>query len=346
MHIAFIIASWETLEPQLSSTLPIIHECLLRKHRVSILYTQNLTVRNNVVHGFAKTILPLDKLPDKVSLLYKKIQFEEKMLPLHAFDCIMIRKDPPINSIVWNFLDSIKGETVVINDVDGVRKANNKLYTTTFHDPHNTFLPVTHVSKNKNYLKKVIEESTNDKMILKPLDGSGGSGVIVLERGAKSNINSLLDFYIDRGEQNYVILQEYIEGAEQGDIRVLMLNGKAIGAYRRQPAEGDIRANIQAGGSAHRYTLTESQKHICRKIGPKLVADGLYFVGIDMIGEKILEINVLNPGGIANINRLNKVRLQKQVVDFFEEKVHEREERRAELEFLLKRFSELRSGEF
>jgi len=342
MHIGFIIANWDMIEPVDSSTLTVIRECMLRGHKVSILYTDNLTVRNNVVHGFIETIDPMDKIADNITTFYKKVTFQKKITALHAFDCMMIRKDPPINPLVLNFLDAIKDEVVMINDVDGIRKANNKLYTTTFHDPHNTYLPVTHVSGSKKFINKIIDESEQEKMILKPLDGSGGRGVIVLEKNARSNINSLLDFYIDDTGDNYVILQEYIEGAEEGDVRVLMLNGKFIGAYNRKPATGEIRANIQAGGTAHKYTMTESQKRVCKKVGAKLVADGLFFVGLDMIGDKILEVNVLNPGGITNINRLEKVKLQKQVVDFLEEKVDAKAEKRIELEYLLKRFSELR----
>lgn len=344
MHVGFLIGSWIDIDPERSSTLRIIRECCARKHDVSILFPQNLTVRNNIVHGFVKRVKSNLKVPDNSITFYRKVEFEEKLLPLHAFDCIMIRKDPPIDPIILNFLDSVKNETVVINDIDGVRKANNKLYTTTFHDPNNDFLPVTHVSKNKEYLKRIIKESPNDKMILKPLDGSGGRGVIVLEKSAQSNINSLLDFYIGGDQRNYVIVQEYIESEDRGDIRVLMLNGKFLGAYKRVPADDDIRANIHAGGRPVKYTLTESQKHICKKVGPKLAADGLYFVGLDLIGDKILEVNVLNPGGITNINKLNKIRLQKNVVDFLEEKVNEKKEQRAELEYLIKRLNDLRSS--
>lgn len=342
MRVAFIIEDWANIEPLKSTTLAIIKECMIRGHKVYILYTHDLTVRNNIVHGFAKLLKYEGKIPDSVNSFYKKITFDIKLTALHAFDCIMIRKDPPISPLVFNFLDSVKNETVIINDVDGIRKANNKLYTTTFHDPGNTFLPMTHVSGSKKYIKKIIEESEEEKLILKPLDGSGGRGVIVLEKNAMSNINSLLDFYIDESGENYVILQEYIEGAENGDVRVIMLNGKAIGAYHRKPAEGDHRANIQTGGSAHKYTLTDSQKKICSKIGKKLISDGIYFAGLDMIGDKILEVNVLNPGGITNINRLSKLKLHQNVVDFLEEKVHEKVEKRAELEYLLKRLNELR----
>ena len=204
MHIGFIIASWNNIDPANSSTLSVIKECLVRGHKVSILYTDNLTVRNNVVHGFIETINEMDKIPENITSFYKKVTFDKKLRALHVFDCMMIRKDPPINPLVLNFLDAIKDEVVMVNDVDGIRKANNKLYTTTFHDPHNTYLPITHVSGSKKFINRVIDESDGEKMILKPLDGSGGRGVIVLEKNARSNINSLLDFYIDDSGDNYV----------------------------------------------------------------------------------------------------------------------------------------------
>lgn len=347
MHIGFMIADWETITPTKNSTILVIRECLKRGHKVSILYPENLTVRNNVAHGLMKVIEPMEKIPDNISQFHKKVSFTKKLMPLHALDSFMIRKDPPIDPIIYNFLDSIKNECIIVNDIDGIRKANNKLYTTTFNDPNNTFLPITYVSKNKEFIRQMIDDMPGDKVILKPLVGSGGHGVIVLEKNAQSNINSILDFYIHgSGDSNYIIIQEYIEGAEEGDIRVLMLNGKFIGAYNRKPPEGDIRANIQIGGTAHKYSMTDSQMAVCRKIGPRLAADGLFFVGVDMIGDKILEVNVLNPGGISNINRLNKVKLHQNVVDFIEEKVHEKHEKRAELEYLLKRISDLKDSDF
>ena len=345
MNIGFILEDWEDITPTKNSTLRIIKECLQRGHKIAILTPSNLTVRNNVTHGYVRRIEPMDKIPDNMTQFYKKVKFQLQMMPLHGLDCIMIRRDPPIDPMVFNFLDSVKNQAVIVNDVDGIRKANNKLYTTTFNDPHNSYLPITHVSKNKEYIRQMIDEMPGDKVILKPLNASGGHGVIVLEKNAQTSINSILDFYIHSTDKSYVIVQEYIEGAEQGDVRVLMLNGKFIGAYNRKPPEGDVRANIQIGGTAHKYKMTDSQMAICRKIGPKLAADGLYFVGVDMIGDKILEVNVLNPGGITNINALNKVKLHKQVVDFLEEKVHEKEEKHAELEFLLHRLNEFRQND-
>src|SRR5690606_9109322 len=104
----------------------------------------------------------------------------------------------------------------------------------------------------------------------------------------------------------------------EGDVRILMLNGEPIGAMRRVPASGDIRSNVHAGGTVLKHVLTPQQKELCKYVGPKLAKDGLYFAGIDVVGSKLLEVNVLSPGGITRINKLNRCKLQKQVIDFIE----------------------------
>ena len=158
---------------------------------------------------------------------------------------------------------------------------------------------------------------------MKPLDGYGGSGVIVIEKSAMHNIKSLLDFYINgnKGKSNYVILQEYVEGAEDGDVRVLMLHGEPIGALRRRPLKGDVRSNISVGGSVEKYTLTKQDKLLCKKVGEKLVRDGLFYAGLDIINGKLIEVNVLSPGTIKDINKLNNVKLQRKIADYLEKVV-------------------------
>lgn len=169
-------------------------------------------------------------------------------------------------------------------------------------------------------LNGTLRNSPTEKMILKPLNGYGGSGVIVLEKQAIKSFRSLVDYYISGGDnENYVILQEYVEGAEAGDVRILLLNGRPIGAMKRIPASGDIRSNVHAGGRVEKHALTEKERALCRLIGPKLVNDGLYFVGIDTINGRRIEVNILAPGGISRINRLNGVKLQSKVIDFIEQ---------------------------
>ncbi|MBI9058265.1 MAG: glutathione synthase [Labilibaculum sp.] len=320
MKICFIMYPWESLNPKQDSTIRLVHECVKREFDVAITSPQSLTIRDSVTLGYCSTFEKMDTVSASMTNFHHNSKFTKGMRPLKDFDVIFMRDNPPIDPLVLNFLDSIKDETFIMNAIDGLREANNKIYTAAYYDPRKELIPATHVSKNIDYLMKTIEESEDDKMILKPLDGYGGRGVIVIEKSAMHNIKSLLDFYINKSkdESNYVILQEYIEGAELGDVRVLMLNGKPIGAIRRVPAKGDARSNISAGGTVERYKLTKGDKRLCDEIGQKLVQDGIYFAGLDIIGSKLVEINVVSPGTITDINRLNNVKIQTKIIDYLE----------------------------
>lgn len=336
MNYLFIMYPWEEINPEKDSSLQLIHEVAIRGYKLALTTAANLTIRDSTAMCFAKVLKSGPTISKTVPTFYKNAQFKEEMLPLAGFDVIFMRANPPLDNIVLNFLDSVKNDAFILNDIEGLREANNKLYTAALYDPNNEIIPVTHVSKNKEYLKRVIKESTKEKMIMKPLNGFGGSGVIVIETGATSNINSLLDFYISgKGEEsNYVILQDYVEGAEKGDIRVLMLHGEPIGAMRRVPAPDEARSNVAAGGHVEKHTLTKEEKKLCKIVGPKLVKDGLYFVGLDLIGGKLIEVNVLSPGGINYINKLQKIKLQKKIIDYCDSVVQSREtarSRRSEL---------------
>ncbi len=337
MNICFIVDPWESIDPAVDSSIRIIHEAVQRGHRVAIFEPKNLTIRENETYAFVSFFVKAEKkVSDSITSFYKKAKFRKSMVPLKGFDCMFLRKDPPLDSLMLNFLDSVKYDVMIINNVDGLRKANNKIYTTSFDESHD-FIPETYVSKDIDYLESVIRNHHQDKMILKPLDGFGGKGVIVLETQAKMNVRSLLEFYIEGTERkNYVILQEYIEGADKGDVRVLMLDGEPIGAMKRIPKEGDARSNVHAGGKAVKYTLNKDEDKMCRKIGRKLAEDGIYFAGLDIINGKLLEVNVLSPGGITRINKFNKVKLQKQILDFVERN-HSRRERALSRRLLLKK---------
>lgn len=342
MNICFIMYPWQEVEAENDTTLRIIHESIQRGHRVALTSENNLTVRHSKAFSFCKLINPTHKPIKSVESFYKKTTFTEKLLPLSGFDIIFIRQNPPLEYNTLSFLDSVKDHVLIINSLDGLRKASNKIYTASFGEEFPEIIPLTHISKNKEYLKRVIKESKNDKMILKPLIGHGGSGVIILEKNADKNINSLLDFYIDgKQESHYVILQDYVPGAEKGDVRVLMLNGEPIGAMKRVPHPDDARSNIHVGGTVEKHVLTKEEKMICKAIGPRLVADGLYFVGLDIINGKLIEINVCAPGGIARINRLNKVKLQTKVLDFAEKMVIQQEKILAEKDILRKMIEEI-----
>lgn len=329
MKICFIMYPWSRIKPETDSTLRLIHECCSRGHTVALSTVNNLTIRESVASAFCDVFKKNKKTADNIVSFYKKAEFRRSQLPLAGFDAIIMRANPPLDTLALNFLDSVRADTFIMNDIDGLRMANNKLYTASFQDTESEFIPATYVSKNREYLERIFLESDSEKMILKPLDGYGGRGVIVLEKSAQQSFSSLLDFYIGGDETgqggSYVILQDYVPGAEKGDVRILMLNGEPIGAMRRVPAANEVRSNITAGGTVVKHKLTAHEKKLCRYIGPKLVRDGLYFTGIDVIGEKLIEVNVLSPGGIMRINKLNRVKLQQQVIDFVENVVNAKE---------------------
>lgn len=316
MKICFLMYPWESVDPETDSTLRLVHEAATRGLTVAITTPDSLTVRDNVSFAFCNVLKKVKKPSANIPSFYKNAKFRRCKLPLAGFDSIMMRSDPPLNTIALNFFDSVRNDVFIMNDLDGLRIANNKLYPASFRGEARNYIPITHVSKSHEYLETVLHESSTEKMIMKPLDGYGGRGVIVVEKSALQNFRSLLDFYISDG--NYIILQEYVEGAENGDVRILMLNGEPIGAMRRVPAANDIRSNIHAGGKEVKHSLTKEEKALCKALGPQLVRDGLYFVGLDVINGKLIEVNVLSPGGITRINKLNRTKLQKKVLDSVE----------------------------
>ena len=344
MNIGFVMYPWDTIKIAEDSTLRMVHEAVKRGHKVAIIYHDSFTIDEDThVYALCDVVVQQERTPVSMQAFHKNVKFKQEFLPLRGFDVLFLRSNPPIDPIMLNFLDSIKDDVFIMNDVDGLRKASTKIYPATLDDPNHEIIPRTVISKNKKYLKQVINEAKSDKIIMKPLDGYGGSGVIILEKSAKKNINSLLEFYIDREGPNskYVILQEYVEGAEQGDIRVLMLNGKVLGCMRRVPAKDDARSNVHAGGSVVKHTLTKAEKKVCEKIGPQLVKDGLYFVGLDLIGGKLIEVNVVSPGGIPWINKNNRTNIQAKVMDFAESVVLAREAAMKRREQMRKRISDV-----
>ena len=310
------------------STLRLIHESVKRGHFTAMTTPERLGIRDSVTMANCEVFKLDQKVSNSINSFRKNVEKYWNNLPLAGFDVVFMRANPPLDPLILNFLDSIKDDVFVMNAVRGLREANNKIYTAAYYDPDHDIIPTTHVSKDVNYLKQIIDESDQEQMIMKPLDGYGGRGVIIIEKAASKNIKSLLDFYVNQssadGKSKYVILQDYIPDADKGDVRVFMLNGKPVGALRRIPSTGDIRSNITAGGSIAKHKLTRAEITLCKKIGEKLVRDGLYFAGLDLIGGKLVEVNVMSPGAITEYNRLNKTKLQIKIIDFLEATVRER----------------------
>jgi len=237
---------------------------------------------------------------------------------LEDFDSVWMRKDPPFDMkffFATHLLSLIdQSKCFVMNDPKGLREANEKLYALRFAEQ----IPQSLVASDMERLKMFMAE-LGGEMIIKPLDGSGGSGVFYL-RDQDRNTNAILEAATDNGRR-LVMAQRYLPEIRQGDKRIIVLNGEPLGAVLRVPLESETRGNIHVGGRCVKTDVTERDQEICVALAPMLRSDGLYFVGLDVIGNYLTEVNVTSPTGIQEVNALNGVRLESQVVDFVEQEV-------------------------
>ena len=237
---------------------------------------------------------------------------------LEEFDSVWMRKDPPFDLkffFVTHLLSLIdQSKCFVMNSPKGLREANEKLYALRFPEQ----IPQTLVTSDMARLRSFMTE-LGGEMIIKPLDASGGSGVFYLNEQDR-NTNSILEVASDNGRR-LVMAQRYLPEIRQGDKRIIVLNGEPLGAVLRVPLESETRGNIHVGGQCVKTEVTGRDKEICAALAPLLRTDGLYFVGLDVIGSFLTEVNVTSPTGIQEINALNQVRLESNLVDFVEQRV-------------------------
>ncbi len=304
-----------------------MYECNQRGHTVYFLEPHDIYIRGCEVVARMRNItvapdLSMKKYWQSAIRCLKKDEliFET----INELDALFLRKNPPLNYQAMEFLDPVSDQVFIINSTSGQILGNSKLYTLNFPD----IIPVTHVSRDPKRLKKIIDEFGGD-MVIKPLQRYGGEGVIKVSTRDRENLNSLINYYV-KGYESYpsrepIMVQEFLDIVRtKGDIRILLLNGEILGAMRRMPKEGDFRTNIHVGARAFKHEITDEEKEICRVIKDRLVMDGLYFVGIDVIGDKLVEVNCVSPGGIPRINRLDKEALEVKVIDFIERQVIEK----------------------
>ena len=244
--------------------------------------------------------------------------FEERIESLGWFDAIFMRKDPPVDltylfaTHVLSLVDASR--TFVMNDPRGLRDANEKLYA--LHFPN--VIPPSIVSCDIDRLKLFLE-SLGGEMIIKPLDGCGGAGVFHL-RHSDRNLNAILEMSTDNGRRA-IMGQRYLPAIRQGDKRLIVLNGEPLGATLRVPREDEHRGNIHVGGTCVKADITTRDRLIVDTLAPRLRQDGLFFAGLDIIGDYLTEVNVTSPTGIQEINALDNVRLEARVIEFVEAKV-------------------------
>jgi glutathione synthase len=225
-----------------------------------------------------------------------------EILELAEFDVVLMRQDPPFDLAyitATHILEHIHPSTLVVNDPASVRNAPEKLLVTHFPGVQ----PPTLVTRDMDAILDFRERYPD--MILKPLYGGGGSGVARLKPD-DSNLDAMLElhFAISRDP---VICQAFLPAVTKGDKRILIVDGEPVGAINRVPAEGQIRSNLRVGGSAEAVDLTARDRELCGIIGPTLKAQGLMFVGVDVIGDYLTEINVTSPTGAQQLKRFTGI---------------------------------------
>lgn len=247
---------------------------------------------------------------------------------LSEFDVVLLRSDPADDikrpwaqntGVTFGKLLTDSGITV-LNHPGGLARAVNKMY---FQSYPESIRPSTLISRDALEIKAFAKEH-NGKIVLKPLQGSGGQNVFLVHEKEKANLNQMIEAISRDG---YVIAQEYLPKAAESDTRLFMMNGKPLkyknkyAAFRRQRSEEDVRSNVHAGGKIMQAKITDEILELADKVKPKLVRDGMFLVGLDIVDNKLMEINVFSPGGLGSAQKFEGVDFTKIVIKSIEEKV-------------------------
>ena len=312
MRFAFIMDPIQHVLIDKDTTFVFMLEAQSRGHEVWYLEMSNLFIERARAMGRARRIELRRELDNHFTF------GAEHTGPLGEFDAIFMRKDPPFDIAYLHatqLLDLAQNEdAVVLNRPAGLRAANEKLYALNFPN----VIPTTLITHDAKRLKAFLDE-LGGEMIIKPIDGHGGAGIFYVRQDDR-NLNSILETLTQDGHEA-IIAQQYIPEVRQGDKRLIALNGEPIGCTLRVPRADENRGNIHVGGTCVKADITDRDKEICRTVAPFLQRDGLYFVGLDIIGDYLTEVNVTSPTGVQEIDRLNQTCLEAQVIDFAEQQV-------------------------
>jgi glutathione synthase len=315
VKFAFIIDPISKLDPGHDSSVALMEAAQILGHEVWVTQAEKLSVVNSQAWAHLQEVqLTPVKLEEGRWLISEPwyAVSEPVLRPLEEMDAVFMRTDPPVTIpylYATYILDYINPEkTLVINSPSGLRMANEKMYALQFKE----VIPETIVTQDKSVIRKFLEEKGS--AVLKPLGGKAGEGILFLSTDDR-NFNSLVEISTLRTREP-VMVQTYLPAAKDGDKRIIMLNGHPIGAVNRIPTGKEFRGNMAVGGQAAKTDITEREKEICSIVGPQLQKDGLYFVGIDVIGGYLTEVNVTSPTGIREIDRLSGTNLGKEVIQW------------------------------
>jgi glutathione synthase len=307
LKVAIQMDPVETINIHGDSTFALGLEAQKRGHTLFYYEPKNLSMRDGRVYARGHALELRREEGNHATL------GAEELVNLAEFDVVLLRQDPPFDMsyiTTTHLLELIHPKTLVVNDPSEVRNAPEKLFATRFKG----LLPPTLISRDPQEIKAFRAEFGD--IIVKPLFGNGGAGVFRL-RAEDENLASLLEMFSQQNREP-VIVQKYLADVRKGDKRIILVDGEAVGAINRVPAEGEARSNMHVGGRAEKSLLTKREQEICEMIGPDLKKRGLIFVGIDVIGDYLTEINVTSPTGIQEIDRFDSSNLSALVWEAIE----------------------------
>ncbi len=304
-RIGFLMDPLESVRVEHDSTFALMLECQRRGLEVRELHQRDVCFRGNRVLARMRTVA-VERSPGAHFRV-----LHDGPAPLDELDVIFLRKDPPVDVEFLHAtqLVGLAQGPVFVNNPGGLRAANEKLFALRFPE----LLPPTLVARDLKLLREFLVEQGGDA-VAKPIDGFGGSGIFRVRTG-DPNLGAILET-ATRSGRDAIVLQKYLPQVVQGDKRIIVLDGEPIGAVNRVPQPSDLRANLAAGGKAERGVITDRDREVCRRLQPELRRLGLWFVGLDMIGDWLTEVNVTSPTGLVEIGTLSGLSMEERIIDF------------------------------
>lgn len=308
LHVTFQIDVLKYLNFETDSTLLLMKEACRRGYKVFFYFPQNLTFYNGelIAQGYYAHF----------NGDYLDLNLNKEYFNLKKTDIIFIRQNPPFDMTYLSttyLLDFLSKKIILINQPQAIRDNPEKILVNHFLD----LIPPTLISRDSKVIKKFIDK--HKRIILKPLYSFGSRGVLSLQND-DHDLMAILNIFLEQTKEPLVI-QKFLPEIFQGDVRIFLVDGEFLGGFRRVPKNGDFRSNLIVGGMSTSYVLNNRDKEICKKIGPILKAKGLFFVGIDIIGKFLIEINTTSPTGINALNKINQEKLELKIWNIIENKI-------------------------
>ena len=311
MRFGVIMDPLSTVKPKKDTSYALMLEMARRGHEVVHLLPSELTWRDGMLWLRGEQVDIFDAVSDPAVQPFEIVDAVRR--PATDFDALLVRTDPPFDAdylYVTMLLERVMDKVFVMNNPVSVRAFNEKLAATLYPDLTPRTVITASIEEIRDFMRQV------GRVVVKPLDGFGGDGVLVVSED-DLNRSMLLRMATAAGTRK-VVAQEFLPATTGGDKRIIVLEGEPLGAVLRKAGAGEHINNFAQGGSANQTNLDDFDRAMCERLKPFLREHGLYLVGLDVIGQRLIEINVTSPTGVQEINRLNGARIEEKIVDLVE----------------------------